>query len=66
MLGSDCQSATHEFNLRQRVISFDPKPQELMYAKRSCTGNLTTAKIADYQGNAKRVNELFFLEFPSI
>ena len=69
-LGSNCQSAIHIFNTRQRIVSFNSKisevVREILQIKRLHLNNLVTEKIAGHQEKVKKVNESSFMEFINI
>ena len=52
IVGSDCQSAIHKFNTRQKVISFNSKlseiAREFLSIRNKFVKNLTTEKIAGH------------------
>ena len=57
-VGANCQSTTHRFLLRRRVITLDSKlsyeVRELYSIKQKYVRNLKTFKIADHQGKQRK------------
>ena len=60
-IGSNCQSATHKFNARQKVVSFDSKLSEIMreflQIRNELAKHLSIEKIAGYQDEVKQRHE---------